>query len=82
MLEKVDHFRANPRGSVAEWWTPGAGGLIFLVLIGVAIVVVVRNFTASGGRSRSAEDLLAERFAAGALRVILIASMIPVPHLP
>lgn len=57
-----DHGHHMGRG---WWWAMGVGWLIFLVLIGVVIVVVARHFTASGRRSSSAEDLLAERFARG-----------------
>ena len=47
------------------WWAMGAGWLIFLALVGVVVVITVRHFTSDKPRSRSAEDLLAERFARG-----------------
>jgi putative membrane protein len=46
------------------WWVMGIGWLVFLAILVTLAVVLVRHFTATAGR-RSAEDILAERFARG-----------------
>lgn len=46
------------------WWVMGIGWLIFLAFIVLLAVVLVRGFT-NGSARRSADDILAERFARG-----------------
>jgi putative membrane protein len=46
------------------WWVMGIGWLVFLGVLGVLAVVLVRHFTGTAVW-RSAEDILAERFARG-----------------
>jgi putative membrane protein len=47
------------------WWVMGVGWLVFLALVVVLSVVLVVHFTQQGRTRRSAEDVLAERFARG-----------------
>jgi putative membrane protein len=44
------------------WWLMAAGMLLFWVLVTVLVVALVRSGTT---RSRTADDVLAERFARG-----------------
>jgi putative membrane protein len=47
------------------WWVMGIGWLVFLGLIAAVAIVLVRHFGSSAGTSRSALQVLDERFARG-----------------
>ena len=47
------------------WWVMGVGWLVFLALVAVVAIVLIRQFVPQTSGDRSAQKILAERFARG-----------------
>jgi len=61
----VQVIHDNDHMSGGWWWVMGIGWLIFLAIVVTVGIVLARSLSSRDRGSRSAQDILADRFARG-----------------
>lgn len=61
----VEVIHDNDHMGGGWWWMMGVGWLVFLAIVVTLGFVLARGFSSRDRGSRSAQDILAERFARG-----------------